>query len=247
MAVKIHINPDFSSLLPFLNELASSGVPSDATLIYSARNKVYTLQRGGFLLNIKAFRSPSFPNCFIYGSLRQTKARRSFQNAMHLADLGFVSPTPVAYIENRSAARVGLCYYVSLQIKADDLRNWIDKPNAEPLLRALAAEMVRLHRAGVYHKDFSPGNVLYTYNDGKYHFYLIDLNRMKFNVHSQRTLMRNFRSIYIESEAETLHLARLYADAAGLNSASVVNMARTQFAAYHRQKKFTRNIKKFFK
>ncbi len=247
MAVKIEINQDYQSLLPFINELASNGVPSDATLIYSARNRVYTIERGGYLLNIKAFRCPSFPNCYVYGRFRQTKARRSYQNSLRLAEMGFRAPTPVAYIEETAAGRMGKCYYVSLQLKADDLRDWVKKPDREPLLRALAAEMVRLHRAGVFHKDFSPGNVLYTSNGGEYQFYLIDLNRMQFDVRSHSTLMRNFRSIYIENEAETVHLARLYAEAAGLDVAATEGEARAQFAAYHRQKKFNRRIKSLFK
>jgi tRNA A-37 threonylcarbamoyl transferase component Bud32 len=247
MRTIIHINTAFSSLAPFINELAANGVPSDATLIYKARNQVFTVERGGYKLNIKAFRVPRFPNSIIYGNIRKSKARRSMENAQTLVSLGIGTPTPVAYIERRSALKMHESYYVSVQLDADNLRDWTDKPDCEHLLSSLAAEMVHLHKLGVYHKDFSPGNVLYTSQNGTYKFYLIDLNRMKFGVFSPSTLMRNFRSIYIESETETVRLARLYAEAANLNPNTVESIARAQFAAYHKQKNFNRKIKNLFK
>lgn len=247
MSTTIHINPQFSTLQPFINQLADNGVPDDATLIYKGRNCVYTVPRGGYVLNIKAFKVPRFPNSYVYGNIRKSKAQRSMLNAQRLLDMGFDTPAPVAYIEVRRGLRMCQTYYVSLQIEAENVRDWLTKPDHNMMLPALAAEMVRLHRAGVFHKDFSPGNVLYTVNNGDYHFYLIDLNRMQFGVQSQRKLLRNFRAIYIESADETAHLARLYADAAGLNLDQTERIARANLNDYHKNKKFLRKIKSIFK
>lgn len=247
MSTIIHINPAFRALQPFIDDLAANGVPADANIIYKGRNTVYTISRGGYVLNIKAFKVPRFPNSYVYGNLRKSKACRSLQNARRLLDMGFDTPTPVAYIELREGLRMCRTYYVSLQIEAADMRNWTAKPDNEALLRALAAEMVRLHRAGVYHKDFSPGNVLYTVGEGQYHFYLVDLNRMQFGVHGRRKLMRNFRAINIESYDETARLARYYAEAAGLDVAATERTARANLAQYHRNKTFLRKIKNIFR
>lgn len=247
MRTIIHLNPAFDVLQPVIDDLAVNGVPADATLIYEGRNSVYTLQRDGYLLNIKAFKVPRFPNCYVYGNLRKGKARRSLLNAQRLLNLGFDTPAPVAFIELRHGLRMGQSYYVSLQIQAENVRYWTQKPDHDAMLPALADEMVRLHRAGVLHKDFSPGNVLYTVAEGKYHFYLIDLNRMQFDVHSHCRLMRNFSAIHIESADQTARLARLYAAAANLDADTTEREARAQLDKYLKKKKTLRKLKNIFK
>jgi tRNA A-37 threonylcarbamoyl transferase component Bud32 len=247
MRKKLHINKQFTELDGFINELAETGVPADATIIYKARNRVYTISRGGYELNIKAFRCPKFPNNVIYGTLRESKARRSMENAERLISMGFNTPTPVAYIETREHGCLRESYYVSLQLKSDNLRDWTEKPDCEALLSAFAAETYRLHSAGVYHKDFSPGNVLYTSDGGTYKFYLIDLNRMQFGVKSHAKLMHNFKCINIESADETAHFARLYAAAAHCDAAAMEATAREELRKYLKRKETLHKIKKILK
>lgn len=246
MSTKIVISPDHEHLRPFIEQLAADGVPADARLIYRARNRVFTVERNGIVLNIKAFRKPSFPNSYVYTNLRLSKARRSYFNAIKLISMGFSTPAPVAYVENTVAGRLRESYYVTEQITADDFRLWLDKgPGFQPVLKALAREMLRLHRAGVYHKDFSPGNVMFTREpDGSFRFWLIDLNRMEFNVFSHDRLMNNFRGIYIESPEETARLARLYALEAGLDPELTAREALARLNERNREKERTRRLKK---
>jgi tRNA A-37 threonylcarbamoyl transferase component Bud32 len=247
MRTIIHISKEYSRLSEFINELAENGVPSDAKMIYKARNRVYTVSRGGCELNIKAFRCPKFPNSMIYGNIRATKARRSMQNAERLLAMGFGTPAPVAYIERRKNGCVRESYYVSVQLQANNLRNWTEKPDCEALLTAFAAETYRLHCAGVYHKDFSPGNVLYTNIGGTYRFYLIDLNRMEFGVKCGAKLMHNFKCINIESANETAHFARLYAHAANINADAMEATARKELSKYLKRKHILHKIKNILK
>lgn len=46
---------------------------------------------------------------------------------------------------------------------------------------------------------------------------LVDINRMLFGVHDTARLYRNFRSINIQSEHETVRFAEAYARVAGLD------------------------------
>ncbi len=157
--------------------------------------------------------------------------------------MGFGTPLPVAFVEKVEGGRVRESYYVSLQMAANAVRDWVTIPGNEQLIEALGADLVRLHRAGVLHKDYSPGNILYTKDlEGKYHFYYIDLNRMEFDVKDLRRLMRNFRAIHLDPE-QTLRLARAYARAAGIDEHDAEQIATEQVKAYRREK----SIHQFFK
>lgn len=217
MNVLSELSPQYQHLRAVVDDIATNGVPADAVEIYRARNRVYTLQREGITLNIKAFKVASFPNNYIYTTLRRSKARRSMENARQLMAEGFHTPDPVAWIEVRDGARLKQSYYISIQLdNAADMRCWQDNPAAMAALPAMAHLLAHLHHKGVWHKDFSPGNILWTLTpDHGYRFYLIDLNRMRFGVHNRKRQMSNFAAINIESEAETAHLARLYAEAYG--------------------------------
>ena len=230
MAITIHTTPGHPEIDSLCRRLAEEGVPPEAKLIYRARNSVYTLALSdGTEVNIKAFKVPRGLNPYIYSFIRKSKARRSFINSLRLMQHGLNAPEPLGYVEVRRGPRLAESYFVSRQIKADDMRHWEEKPDSAPILHALAEEMHKFHREGVWHKDFSPGNILYTVTpDGKYRFYYIDLNRMKFGVHDRARQMKMFRAVNIESEDETARLGRYYAEAAGLDPDVYSQEARRQ-------------------
>ncbi len=244
----IHINPQYLLLSDIITRIIKYGVPSEARIIYNGRrNKVYALDIDGHSLNIKAFRCPNIINAVAYTTLRQSKARRSFDNASQLISLGLDSPTPIAYGECRRGRLLKQSYYISQQITAEDMRDWEQKADCEQLLRALAGQIVKLHQAGVWHKDFSPGNILYTGNatDG-YHFSYIDLNRMAFGISDRQNLMSMFRSINL-NRAETERLGRYYAMASGQDVDIVVDQVRKAQDAYFATRRRKQRIKKILK
>lgn len=218
-------NPAMPQMKTFVDNLTHNGVPADSEVIYRGRNTVFTTAHNGSLLNIKAFKKPSAFNAIVYTTLRKSKAHRSYLNALELIRLGFNTPLPVGYGEEINGLKLGKSYYVSEQIDAQNIRNWEDKPDCDALLKALAAEMARLHKAGVWHKDFSGGNILYTFDAQKgYTFYYVDLNRMQFGIKSRRKLMSMFRDMN-HSAAETERIARYYAQETGQDPEIVVREA----------------------
>ncbi len=235
--LKIKINPKYEALRPVVEQIAREGVPADRQMVYDGpRNKVYSLRRDGIDLNIKAFRVPNLINAYVYGKLRRSKAERSFAHALKLQSLGIGTPEPVAYIECYDGSRLRESYYICLQVQAATIRDWELIPDSDALLEALAADMARLHAAGVLHKDFSPGNVLFTRSaDGEYRFYYVDLNRMELGVHDRERLMRNFRCIHLDLK-QTLRLARSYARATGQDEVKIVYEATRQVMQYRREK-----------
>ena len=239
-------NAACNPLAAFVRRVAEAGVPDDAELVYEARNRVFRCRVGGGWLSVKAFRRPKLANAYIYRHLRASKARRSFENAALLIKMGFLSPTPVAYIEVSRDGRLLESYYICQHLDgAGDMRHWEDNPLADSQLPEVALLLAQLHKAGIYHKDFSPGNILiHTDPNGEKRLYLIDVNRMEFGVRDRRRLLQNLRAVNIENAAETCRFARLYAAAAGLDPEATAALAAPDLHAYHRTKANHRAMKK---
>ena len=243
----IHVNSRYTKLKPEIEKIIRHGIPPEAEVIYRQRNTVSRLTIGGLDLVIKAFKVPNFFNSMVYTHLRKSKAMRSYKNAKKLQELGFGTPIPIAYAEVRVDGRLRQSYYISANLQGENLRNWEEKPDCDALLRALAADMVRLHRAGVLHKDFSPGNVLYTRTeDGAYRFHYIDLNRMEFGVRDHKRLMSMFRSINLDT-AQTLRLAALYAMAANEDMKKICDEAAAAQASYLTLQRRKQSFMRLFK
>lgn len=248
MSIKTIVADGHPEIEDLVKTLISDGVPSGAKMIYKGRNRVYALTLpDGSEVNIKAFKIPRVLNPYIYTLFRKSKARRSYENSLQLMSLGINVPEPLAYIEIRKGVKLGRSYYISRQIDAQNVRDWDEKPDTEPLLRALAKEIVKIQKAGVLHKDFSPGNVLYTGNqtDG-YTFYYIDLNRMKFGVYDHRRLMTMFKAISLDPD-QTGRLARYFGEAAGLDPETAEREGRAALQHYLDHKARLRRMKRMLR
>lgn len=202
----------------------------------------------GVSMVVKEFRKPNIVNAYAYTTVRTSKARRSYENARRMLELGFQTPEPIAYCEERKGLKLVASCYVSRELSgAAEMRHWEDHPDSVALVRAFAEEIKRLHEAGVWHKDFSPGNVLYT-GDAQlgYTFHYVDLNRMKFGEHRREKLMSMFRSINLKPD-ETKRLARYYAEATGQEPEAVEREALSYLDGYFRERERKATVKKMLK
>lgn len=230
---------------PLLETLAREGVPSTAERIYhGSRNSIYTLPIPSLgTVSIKEFKIPVFPNNFVYCGLRGSKARRSFEHAMILADSGIQTPAPYGYVEVRSGVpvRLGRSYYVCRHVPYHPIREW-ESGRAEdvPLIAAEIGRCVaQMHKAGIYHRDFSRGNLLLvTGADGRpCGISLLDLNRMNFHVRDTSMLMRMFGGLAWTEESMRM-IVDAYCGAFGMDSASVLPRALAE------QRRFIRAFKR---
>lgn len=100
-----------------------------------------------------------------------SKARRAWQAARSLADLGFSTPQPVLYAESPDLA--GPAYYVCrylqdpLEVRyplralnGPEAQRDLGPLDGDVLIRALGRLARRLHDRGVWFRDFTSGNVL---------------------------------------------------------------------------------------
>lgn len=241
----IVVNPAYKALEGLVREVAANGLPAGATLIHKGRNRVAWVEYGGIRVNIKAFKVPVFVNRLVYTHLRYSKARRSYDNAQRLLGMGFLTPAPVAYVEETVGGLLTHSYYLSLQIRGGSMRRLPENPLYEPLLDAVASELVRMHRLGVWMKDFTPGNVLWVKREGAEGFdlYYVDLNRIDFGVNDMRLLSRCF-SAFVYDDVDVVKFARAYARAASAPEETIVALARDARARYLRLRERKRRFKR---
>ena len=169
---------------------------------------------------VKAFQVPARPRGFIYAHLRPSKARRSFEHAEKLLELGIGTPDPVAWIEHEEAACLRESCYVCRYWPPDiDLTGLLYRgdcagPDTDSLLKELARFTLLQHESGVLHLDYNPGNILARAAGAGFEFALVDLNRLRF-----RPLNRNDRIsclVRLTTSGDYLRsIGRRYADILG--------------------------------
>lgn len=133
-----------------------------------------------------------------------SKAARSFRIATHLVERGVGTPKPLAYLDRWENGRLLESYYLCQY--QDDITNFRDELNRlyarDPLCRRImtlmetvAAEIARMHAAGVCHYDLGNQNILLRRIDadtwGNVQF--IDLNRAR--IHDRITMQLRARDI----------------------------------------------------
>jgi hypothetical protein len=154
-------------------------------IIYNRRNQIREIEYGGYSFIIKSYKIPHLINRLVYGLLRPSKAKRSYEYAEMLRLKGFGSPQPVAHYSERFLGILfGRSYFVSLKSECpytyeDVMHHRI--AHEEDVLKAIGQTTARLHNAGMIHMDYSRGNILIGIDkEGKVNIELIDLNRIRF-------------------------------------------------------------------
>lgn len=236
------LRPDFDSeLRKALEGFERADAEAVGEMIYAGRrNQLIRFVMAGREVVVKCFRRPHILNRFIYRFFRRGKAARSYDNALRLIASGFHTPEPIAYIEETTALQFGLSFYFSAWQPAQTMRDIETRPECDLVLRTAAAELARLHSLGIYMRDYSPGNVMYTLDDeGGCTLWYVDLNRIDFNVRDKKRLEKNFERIIWDEDA-LRRFARYYAEAADCDPAITIDKAlrlHAAFRAAHNRKK----------
>lgn len=144
--------------------------------IHKARNEIKIYEHGNAKINVKKFCIPPVINRFIYSALIRTpKAKRAYNNALEIRKRGFNTPKPLGYIIERGPWLINHSYFVSEQVEG--MRPVGHGCENTDLIKALAKYTAQLHEAGLLHRDFTPGNILYSESGGAYTFSMVDINR----------------------------------------------------------------------
>ena len=192
---------------------------SSHRVLAKKRNTIKIINYQGSDLVVKSFKVPNLINKFAYRFIRDSKAKRSYHNGVKLLKLGIFNPKPIAYIEeftpllNRSFY---ICEKFDYDFEIRDLLKDKSFKDRWKILEEFAKFSFDLHQKGVYHIDYSPGNVLIKRVDNSYQFALVDLNRIKFINFSDDLRFKNL-SRFSAGEEDTKFIAQSYAKIAGID------------------------------
>jgi len=160
---------------------------------------------------VKQFATPNLLRGLWYGWLGKSKARRSYEYALRMEGL---TPKPVAFREVRVCGALRESWYAceasTCRHTFNELIGETDFPNRKAILEAIGRFTATLHKQGIYHQDYSGGNILF--NDDGSRVEVIDLNRIRFyRSLSRKQRLRNFERMNIDSEALRI-MASAYAE-----------------------------------
>ncbi len=195
------IHPDYSPLAAKLMDVLINFSKKGEYVTKGDRNVIKRVQLEGTIFNIKKFKTPNVFQSIVYQFLRKSKAKRSYEYASKLIGFGINTPFPVGYLEVFSGG-LKESFYISKHINYDfDFRELIHNPkfkNRNEILRQFTKFTFKLHENGINFLDHSPGNTLIVDNEGNnYEYYLIDLNRMRFEPMDFNARMHNFRRLWL--------------------------------------------------
>lgn len=189
--------------------------------------KVFETEQGKW--NVKSFQVPHLINRFAYKYVRKSKARRSYEHAKILLSKGILTPSPIAYVEYSNLVGLTNSFYVSENLEYDfNFEKVIDPhfPDRENILRQFTQFTFKLHENRIHHFDHSKGNTLMCKKGaGAYEFYLIDLNRMRFEDMSYEMRIDNFNRLSLTNDMIKI-IGNEYASLIGKDSNQVTEDIR---------------------
>lgn len=238
--MKITVNPTYEHLRNFIERIPYT-FEKEGRVIYSGRNLIKVMEVDGIEINVKRYGIPAFANRVVYSFFRTPKGRRAFEYPHMLLQKGFETPVPIAYVEERRYGLINYSYFISMQSPYQ--RSFYEFGNADvedckDVVVAFARYTAELHQAGIMHRDYSPGNILFDKIGDNYHFALVDINRMTFGVISVEMGCANFARLWGQIAFFEL-LAKEYARARHADEACCVKRVlecRRKFWTYFAKK-----------
>ena len=192
----------------------------DHIVIYDKRNIIKIIEYENQKYVVKSFKKPHLLNQIVYRFWRESKAKRSFENSMQLLRIGIHTPEPIGYIEFPTKFRFLDSFYISKFFDFDfEIRavfvdeNFEDREN---ILKKFIKFTYKLHKQGVYHIDYSPGNILIKKVGDHYIFSIIDVNRMKFLEFDDELRMKSLAKL-TKNPKDNEFMARYYANISGID------------------------------
>ncbi len=274
------LNPKYKFAQKFIQQLKDTNWlmdPKNGTVLHAGRNTIKMFEVNDTKFVVKSFGHLSLINRIIYGRLRKSKARRAYEYASRLRELGISTPEEVAYIEKRQNTLLSESYFVSLHTDYISMLPFFHKRTLNeqefqqiiPLLNALTKFLYKMHEAGIIHNDLNYTNILYSYlpcntqtnetsgksiqtgllpaEENSYSFTVIDINRMEFR--QKLSLAERLHNLrrLNVSEAAYNHIFREYARIIGEDGQKVVEMGMKFRKEFVEKRKKNARLKAFIK
>ncbi len=201
-----HFKNDLLNIQEIFNDSSES--------IHKARNELKIIELQGIKCVVKSFKIPNLLNRVAYTYFRDGKAKKSFLNATKLINLKVTTPEPIGIIEFYKSALLSESYFISVYEPYDFTIREVfhHKVNdIEEILKAFTEFTFAIHTKGVWHVDYSLGNILITKENGTYKFSLVDINRMQFKEISAKEGLKNFNKFWAKDKNDLIIIAKEYA------------------------------------
>jgi len=256
--IVIKINPEFRTLNKFINELEENFEKGGDT-IKNHRNIIKIFNWNDTLVCVKNFGRLTLFNRWAYGTFRESKAKRSYDYALKLIDLGINSPSPIAYIDKFSKNNVlqyssYICIY---EDKTEVLENIIkSKLYSDKDKKSIISQYIKLIdskflKNGITSRDFNSGNALVTNKEnGEYDFSFVDLNRLEFKKECKKKYIYKMLSNISFDDTIIKYISEVYAKLNNLTASEVENNIYKSIKKRHNihiVKSFFRSFLKPFK
>lgn len=248
MSVQCFYPSNYQSLRPFFETIREIFAGDDHS-IHKARNELKIIELNGIKTVVKSFKVPHLLNRIVYTYFRKSKAYKSYHNALCLEELGISTPKPIALIESFEAGLLGESFFIAECFEYDfTIRTPLLEPleDRETIFKAFAAYTYDLHQKGVWHQDYSPGNILIKRQEGGYVFSIVDINRMEFRPISALEGCENFNKLWARDD-EIEIMGREYARLSGFNVAVTIAEMKKHNDANKRIKNFKKKLKNLLK
>lgn len=246
----IKINVEFEAYREQIEQCLRDFDSAGQTL-FKGRNTVKAFQLvDGPLVVVKRFAQLIWLRRLIYSAICRSKARRAYEYGMRFLNLGFDTPTPVAYCEISNGGLLCESYFVSLHTDAKPLYPiLVDNPRFDTHLADCVAQlMVRLHESGAIHGDPNLNNILFSYNEnGGVELTLIDTNRSSFSHRlSKHRCLKNLMRVTHRRDLMR-QIAGRYAELRGFDPVSTVNHEFALLEKFERNRSVRHKLKALLK
>ncbi len=229
------IKEDYADLLKDIKQYFDDSDNS----IHKARNEIKVIDYNGEKLVVKSFKSPHIINKIVYTLFRESKAEKSYTNSIKIID--FV-PKPIGYVEFKKFGFLNESYFVSENFDYDfTIRepllddNFEDKEN---VFKAFAKFTLELHENGIFHLDYSPGNILIKKDGSEYIFKIVDINRMQFKTLNLDERLKNFSKLWAKDNDLTI-IIKEYARLLNAEEDECIKIA-LKYSQTHKDRKNTK-------
>jgi hypothetical protein len=234
------LSEDFTELRDFILTLPEN-FNTVGTVIQDNRNVVKSIPTPHGTVVVKKFSGMYFFNRLAYSLFRKSKAARSYLYSKQLNAKGISTPPPIAWLDCYKYGLLNESYFVSLHKPDKTLRELTAAPGSfkNYLYKPLASFALSLHQLGIYHDDFSSGNILIRETGDGYNFSMVDLNRIKFKNVSFEEGLQNLAKLALTDEEFNI----LVSEYARIQNQSPEKSCKL-FWSYKRRASFIRKIRK---
>jgi len=198
---KYIINKKYTILFEEFTVHIKNYFSKNGSTIHKARNELKVIQYKNTDCVVKAFKIPNVFNQVVYAYFRDSKAKKSYNYSLKI---GKFTPQPISFIEFYRFGLLKESYFISEHFNYDfTIREPLLESSfkdREKIFQAFARFTLELHNNGIFHNDYSPGNILIKKEADNYIFKIVDINRMMFYSLTQENRAKNFSKLWADDE-----------------------------------------------